>query len=233
MASADDPLANAYNIMGAQGLTDPNPYLEYTGQIPMAGFMGTPTDASGKPIQSYLQAMQGQGGGAGAPGATPGTTLNSPASGAQFPTGSPLWQGQQSGASPAAMQAMFSQLSPTIPGTNQTNPNYAPSMMAMMGGAGGGGAGAPVPAAAQPTGAPNQRQAYLDALSNPGPVTTPGAVMQPGATTGAAQPSVLQAFLAAHPQGGTSVSGKGGGGYSNQSFFNTLANLQAAKGAAA
>ena len=50
MASADDPLANAYNIMGAQGLTDPNPYLEYTGQIPMAGFMGTPTDASGKPI---------------------------------------------------------------------------------------------------------------------------------------------------------------------------------------
>jgi len=71
------------------------------------------------------------------------------------------------------------------------------------------------------------RQAYLNALANPGKVTTPGAVMQPGARpTGAPQPSVLNAFLAAHPSGGTQIPG----GYGNQGFFSTLQNLQAQKG---
>jgi hypothetical protein len=74
------------------------------------------------------------------------------------------------------------------------------------------------------------RQAYLQALANPGKVTTPGAAMQPGsAQTGAPQPSVLAAFLAAHPQGGST----GAGGYNNATFFNTLNQLQAAKGATA
>ena len=121
MASADDPLANAYNIMGAQGLTDPNPYLEYTGQIPMAGFIGSrPTPRA---IRSRAISKRGRGGRrAGAPAATPGTTLNSPASGAQFPTGSPLDQRQQSGASPAGCRRFQPDVTDD-PRTNQTNPN--------------------------------------------------------------------------------------------------------------
>ena len=60
----------------------------------------------------------------------------------------------------------------------------------------------------------DMRQAYLDALSNPGKVTTPGAQMLPGTSpTGPqSQPSVLAQFLQQHPGGGTT----GGGGYSNQ-----------------
>ena len=68
------------------------------------------------------------------------------------------------------------------------------------------------------------RQAYLDALSNPGKVTTPGAQMLPGTSpTGPqSQPSVLAQFLQQHPGGGTT----GGGGYSNQGFFSTLNALK-------
>ena len=60
----------------------------------------------------------------------------------------------------------------------------------------------------------DMRQAYLDALSNPGKVTTPGAQMLPGTSpTGPqSQPSVLAQFLQQHPGGGTT----GGGGYTNQ-----------------
>ena len=72
------------------------------------------------------------------------------------------------------------------------------------------------------------RQAYLDALSNPGKVTTPGAQMLPGTTpTGpSSQPSVLAQFLSQHPEGGQT----GGGGYSNQSFFSTLNALKQGAG---
>ena len=70
----------------------------------------------------------------------------------------------------------------------------------------------------------DMRQAYLDALSNPGKVTTPGAQMLPGTSpTGPqSQPSVLAQFLQQHPGGGTT----GGGGYSNQGFFSTLNALK-------
>ena len=70
----------------------------------------------------------------------------------------------------------------------------------------------------------DMRQAYLDALSNPGKVNTPGAQMLPGTSpTGPqSQPSVLAQFLAQHPGGGTT----GAGGYSNQPFFATLNALK-------
>ena len=73
------------------------------------------------------------------------------------------------------------------------------------------------PAPAAPQNPIDMRQAYLDALSNPGKVTTPGAQMLPGTSpTGPqSQPSVLAQFLQQHPGGGTT----GGGGYSNQPFF--------------
>ena len=43
---------------GLMGLMGPNPYLEYTGKVPMAGFYGAPTDAMGNPIASFTQAQQ-------------------------------------------------------------------------------------------------------------------------------------------------------------------------------
>ena len=167
-----------------------NPYTAYNKMaLPFMGqYAGTPTDAHGNPIQSYQDAAAAA---AAAPAPTLGTTLNSsPSSGAQFPTGSPLDQMQKSGASPAQMQAAFSQMSPTING--QTNPNYAPSMMAMMGIGGGGGAAAQ-PAAAQPA-APDMNAAYLAALANPGHVSTPGATV-PQSAPPSAQSGVLQQFL--------------------------------------
>jgi hypothetical protein len=66
------------------------------------------------------------------------------------------------------------------------------------------------------------RQAYLDALANPGHVTTPGATIQPSQPVGS--PSVMDAFLAQNKGGG----GSGAGGYSNQGFFDTLNKLRSA-----
>ena len=54
----NDPFADAMNTSGYAGLIGPNPYLEYTGQIPMAGYRGAPTDAMGNPIASFGQAQQ-------------------------------------------------------------------------------------------------------------------------------------------------------------------------------
>lgn len=80
-----------------------------------------------------------------------------------------------------------------------------------------------------PTNPIDMRQAYLDALSNPGKVNTPGAQMLPGTTpTGPLQsnPSVLQTFLA------NNQASTGAGGYSNAPFFQTLNALQAQKAGA-
>jgi hypothetical protein len=212
MASSGDPMADIMNVQGYAGLVGSNPYLQYQGQIPMAGYYGTPTDATGKPIQSYLNALAQQ--------PTPGTTLNTPppAPVAQLPpaTSSPIMLGSSSGVGPGGIGAG----SPNTVGASlpiaPTGPNYTQLQQPQS-----------QSAAAQPQG-PDMRQAYLNALANPGPTPSYGAVMQPGsAQTGAPQPSVLNAFLAAHPSGGTSVPG----GYSNTGFFNTLNQLQAQKGA--
>jgi hypothetical protein len=218
-----DPLADAYNLMGAQGLTNPNPYLEFTGQIPMAGYQGAPTDAAGNPIQSFLQAQaQHDAWNAAnpAPAATPGTTLNSAPPQQQLQR---VYLGQGTGGAAGGENAMGS----GGPTGGQLVYGYA---MVPQQGIHPQQAAAP----AAPQNPIDMRQAYLTALANPGKPAQPGAVMQPGATpTGGVQPSVLAAFLAAHPQGGTSVPGKGGGGYSNTGFFDTLNQLQAQKGAAA
>jgi hypothetical protein len=228
-----DPLADAYNLMGAQGLTNPNPYLEYTGQIPMAGYMGTPTDASGNPIASFGQAQQAHDAWNAANPAptTPGTTLNSGPSGqwgAMYPGGPTIWQG---GGGPQGHYVQTSAGGQVTGGAANGGPTMQggqniPAQYQFMPNAPQQQAAAP----AAPQNPIDMRQAYLTALANPGHVTTPGAVMQPGASaTGAPQPSVLQAFLSQHPGGGTAIPG----GYSNQSFFNTLNQLQAQKGASA
>ena len=205
----NDPFADAMNTSGYAGLIGPNPYLEYTGQIPMAGYRGAPTDAAGNPIASFTQAQQQHDAwnaanpAPAAPAA--GTTLNStpqpgviPFQHATMPDGMPYgqtslgrgvtgtsWQGPGGGTTPQQTQA------------------------------------APAPAAQQnPI---DMRQAYLDALSNPGKVTTPGASVPQASPLGS--PSVMNSFLAANPGGG----GAGAGGYNNSGFFNTLNKLRSAQ----
>jgi hypothetical protein len=222
MASGDDPLADYQNMLGLQGLTGPNPYLQFTGQIPMAGFYGAPTNASGQPIQSFTDTQNASNAWNAANPAPPaGVTLNS--SGPPGRTfGGALGVDQSRGLLPPgyygnqvgnADKGSFGGWTPAYSG----GPLQAPQQPTAQ-------------AAPAPTNPYNMRQAYLDALSNPGHVTTPGAVMLPGTSpTGPIgsnqQPSVLQAFLAQHPSGGTAIPG----GYSNKSFFNTLNQLQSAK----
>lgn len=226
-----DPLADAYNLMGAQGMMGPNPYLEYTGKIPMAGYRGTPTDAMGNPIQSFLDAQNQYNAWNAAnptPAASPqGTTLNTPPP--VHGVGG-LQQGQYDDKTglPAGQPMQFalaSQPNGMPQGWNQNSNNgglfitqpstpYHPQQQQ---------APAATPAPQNPI---DMRQAYLDALSNPGKVNTPGAQIYPGAQqTGAPQPSVLAQFL--NQQGGRT----GAGGYTNQPFFNTLNQLQSARGA--
>jgi hypothetical protein len=85
------------------------------------------------------------------------------------------------------------------------------------------------PAAPAPPAGPDMRQAYLDALANPGNPAMPGAAPPgPGqALTGAAQvPSVLQSFLASN------APRTGAGNFTNAPFFKTLQGLQPAPGGA-
>lgn len=233
---SSNPFTDYYQSLGLAGMNNPNPYLEFTGQIPLAGYQGAPTDAMGQPIQSYQPPA-------------PGTTLNSTPAAApapQRPQGMTDQQAlvlaqqlggsgvQGSGRGTTGGQGIMDVYNQLMAGQGQTDPNSAARIQYMMsggqgpppnpnaaGGAGTGAAGTPAPQAA------DARQAYLSALANPGPVTTPGAVMQPGATpTGSPPPSVLAHFLATQ-------SGKtGAGGYSNMPFFNTLNQLQAAKAGA-
>ena len=221
----NDPFADAMNTSGYAGLIGPNPYLEYTGQIPMAGYRGAPTDAAGNPIASFTQAQaQHDAWNAANPAPAPvaGTTLNSTPQPQHGVSG--LQPGQWDGSdglatgTPTSGVRMASQSNGMPQGWNQnsnnggifmtpqTQPGMTPQPQAPA-------------AAAAPTNPVDMRQAYLDALSNPGKVTTPGAQMLPGTSpTGPqSQPSVLAQFLAQHPGGGTT----GGGGYSNQGFLST------------
>jgi hypothetical protein len=257
LADSSDPLANFYNGLGLQAMTEANPYTPFQGAIPMAGFTGPATDASGNVIPSYAQAQQQNQQQQAAQ--TPGTTLNSTPGSSQSATPQDYIMNPQTGMmgpNPAAFQGGIDpSTGVTIQQAEQaTNRYYNPQQGSIVGGQqqgmyGGGGGGIvggammmPSPASmaapwanqqAAPAAAPtstgvDMRQAYLNALANPGKVTTPGAVMQPGAQqTGAPQPSVLQHFLASN-------AGKtGAGGFTNQPFFNTLASLQSQKGATA
>ena len=205
---ADDQ-TNPYTIAGMAAMMQPNKYIDpaYKDKpLPLPGFYGTPTDAQGNPIQSYLDAQsQHDAWNAANPAPAQGTTLNStpqpgviPFQHATMPDGMPYGQ---------------TNLGRGVTGTSWQGPGGAASPQAPQQSA---------PAAQQnPV---DMRQAYLDALSNPGKVTTPGAQMLPGTSpTGPqSQPSVLAQFLQQHPGGGTT----GGGGYSNQGFFSTLNALK-------
>ena len=69
----------------------------------------------------------------------------------------------------------------------------------------------------------DMRQAYLDALANPGHVETQGAAIPASQPLGS--PSVMASFLANNKGTGPAPAG---GGYSNQGFFDTLNKLRTA-----
>ena len=239
-------LADMMNTQGVAGLYGSNPYLQFTGQIPMAGYRGTPTDAAGNPIASFGQAQAAHDAWAAAnPAPAQGTTLNSApqssTSSGPYQPGSAqgqAWQAMM--AQPAAQQNMATAAASAASGGNTPGAYYAqgnsgfgsnqyananPPLVPFQQSQGQGQGQQPQQAApAASTNPVDMRQAYLDALSNPGKVNTPGAQMLPGTSpTGPqSQPSVLAQFLAQHPGGGTT----GGGGYSNQGFFNTLNALK-------
>ena len=232
-------LADMMNTQGVAGLYGSNPYLQFTGQIPMAGYRGTPTNAAGNPIASFGQAQAAHDAWAAAnPAPAQGTTLNStPQQGNPYDPSSAqgqAWTAMM--AQPAAVQNMQQAAASQARGGNTPGAYYAPGNSAAGSNQyaqqpmtpfgqgqqqGVGGSQAPT-APAAPQNPIDMRQAYLDALSNPGKVNTPGAQMLPGTSpTGPqSQPSVLAQFL------GNNQASTGGGGYNNTGFFNTLNALK-------
>ena len=209
---ADDQ-TNPYTIAGMAAMMQPNKYINPAFQnkpLPLPGFYGTPTDAQGNPIASFTQAQQAHDAwNAANPAPTApaqGTTLNStpqpgviPFQHATMPDGMPYGQ---------------TSLGRGVTGTSWQGP--------------GGGMAQQAPqqsAPATPQNPIDMRQAYLDALSNPGKVTTPGASVPQASPLGS--PSVMNSFLAANPGGGGA--GAGAGGYNNSGFFNTLNKLRSAQ----
>jgi hypothetical protein len=192
-----DNFANVTNAELLGGMYGPNPYSQFQGRMPFPGYVGTPTDALGRPIQQ-----------------APGTTLNqtqaqpqaaAPAAAPQQHWGMTSAGGQVTGGAAGGEGAG---MSGATGGTN------IPAQYGWLPGP-GPGQQPQAPAAPQsPGAAPGSLNTALAALSNPGPVTTPGATV-PQSTIGS-QPNVLQQFLA-NQKGGT-----GAANYSNQGFFNTL-----------
>lgn len=188
---------NKYSSFAGQSL---NPYMgQYYG-----GPTG-PTDAHGNPIGSYqtAQAAHDAWNAANpAPAApmAPSTTLNStpqpgviPFQHATMPDGMPYGQ---------------TNLGRGVTGTSWQGPGggQAPQQPA-------------APAAAPQTNPIDMGQAYLNALSNPGHVSTPGATV-PQAPSPSNQSGVLQQFLNNWQQGGGNT--QGAGNYNNAGFFNAL-----------
>ena len=244
---SDNPILD----MGLLGMMQPNPYIDpaYAGKpLALPGFRGVATNAMGQPIGAPPPA-QGTTLNTPGPGATAAPAGGQPTSGtfnygAMGSAGAPLqelmsnYQAAQSKLTPQQLydQAQTRQMD-TRNAQNIANLNMNRTAGGGMGAGNnvinggpdysspifsGSGAAAPAAAAAPaPTGT-DPRQAYLDALANPGPLTPVGAAVPASKPLGT--PSVLNAFMAAHPSGGT----KGAGGYDNSGFFSTLNNLKSA-----
>ena len=214
---------NPFTMMGMMQMMQPNKYINpaYKDKpLPIPGFLGTPTDAQGNPIQSFTDAQAAhdawQPPAAAAP--PPGTTtLNAAPS---FKPGSvqdPAWQARSN----PGPSAYYAQGSSGSLGGNQYDSARIPMTPFAQAPVGPGQRPGPAPAAAAPQNPIDMRQAYLTALSNPGKVTTPGATIQPSAPIG--QPNVLDAFLKNRQAGPAAPAA---GGYSNKPFFDTLSQLR-------
>lgn len=259
-SGSDNPILD----MGLLGMMQPNPYINpaYAGKpLKLPGFYTgsagdmPPTDASGKPIQSFVDANnaaqstfnQNQTPPAGT------TTLNAtgqqPAGGGSSLMNTPAmqqlsanYQAAQAAKSPQQLQtdaqndqmrqqmlqqqATMSQVQAgnggfgNMPGGAFNSGSYMPTQLPAA------PAAAPAAGGATPPSSPDMRQAYLDALAAPqgigGHVPISGAAVPASNPLGT--PSVLNAFMAAHPSGGA----KGAGNYDNSGFFSTLSNLKSA-----
>jgi hypothetical protein len=236
MASMADDQQNPFTMMGMMNMMQPNKYSlpQYKGGLQLQGFRGPATDARGNVIQSFADAQAQHDAWDKANPAAPaqGTTLNSVGAGLE-PAGSPARAMQNAGYGDWAM------LDPTLAasrqgamggegsvaatsGWNPVNPmsktGVAPGAAGATGTASGAGGTASGAGGTNPV---DMRQAYLDALANPGHVTTPGAAIPASQPVGS--PSVLDAFLSQNKG-----SSGGAGGYSNEGFFNTLNKLRSA-----
>jgi hypothetical protein len=235
---ADDQ-QNPFTMMGMMKMMQPNPYTQYKGLLPIPGYRGAPTDASGNPIQSFTDAQAAHD--AWQPPAQ-GTTLNTNPAAAPSPQLSGLsgaWPINPSGAAnqswlnSAQNPAMQARMNPG-PGayyaqgpsgfsSNQYENGRVPMTPFAQAPVGPSQQPAAAAAASTPSNPIDMRQAYLDALANPGKVTTQGATVPQAAPLG--QPSVLNSFLATHAPGPAAPAG---GGYSNAGFFDTLNKLRSA-----
>ena len=231
-------MADDHDIPAYPYMFDPsqfsNKYSTYAGKaLPWPSqYSGTPTDAHGNPIQSYLDTQKQHDAWAAAnpaPAVAPSTTLNSNA-GLEA-------QGSQARAMQDAGYGDWAMLDPMMAQANRPNPtagagsvgatkgwnpaNPASIYPTSAGGAAGGGAGGGggAAAAAAQTNPYDMNQAYLTALSNPGHVTTPGATVAQAAPP-SSQSGVLQQFL--QNWGGNS---KGAGNYDNSGFINSLRGM--------
>ena len=228
---ADDTANKAYPFM-----FDPsqykNQYSPYAGvALPfMGGYNGGqtgPTDAHGNPIQSYQTAQTAHDAWAAANPAqmAPSTSLNSNPS--LPPKGSPARAMYDAG------YGDWSQLDPSLGHSSIPQATGSDGMPAGQTNLGrgvtgtswqgpGGGQGMPQQQAA-PAAAPqnpyDMGQAYLQALQNPGHVSTPGATVAQAAPP-SNQSGVLQQFM--QNWGGNS---KGAGNYDNSGFINSLRGM--------
>ena len=181
-------------------------------------YNGVPTNAMGQPIQSFLDWQKANPGGT-TLNSTPAMPQQAPATGNPAPVGTPL-----------NPMGDWSVLAPNLGMGAQTQANYANALglpgsayngysttanRAGTAGQGAATAGAAAQAAPQASPPPNNWQAALNALANPGNPVTPGATVP--LQTGS-QPSggVNQAFL--------QQAGAGQG--MNQNFLSALRAIQ-------
>ena len=188
-----------------------NKYSQYYGMpLPFMGQMaGAPTDAHGNPIQSYTDAQTAHdawNAANPAPAVAQGTTLNS----APQQQLQRTYLGQGTGGAAGGQNAMGSG------GPTAGQSAYGYTMAPQQGMAAQSQSQAPAAAPQNPV---NMSQAYLNALANPGKVTTPGATV-PQANLPSNQSGVLQQFLANWQNSGGNT--KGAGNYDNSGFYKAL-----------
>jgi hypothetical protein len=245
---ADD---NPFLDMGLLQMMQPNPFIDdaYKGKLSLPGFRGTATNYAGQPIGAPPPPPQGTTT-LNTPGPQAAPFNGTPAvPGQPYQVGSDF--GSAAGpvnellSNYAAAQSKLTPQQQLIQSQNAAirNRNLANLNTMNIGRASQGGFGNPnsagdiinagrleippvpsVASAAPANGAPaptgfDARQDYLDKLANPGNPPIVGANVPASSPLGV--PSVLSAFLAAHPSGGA----KGAGNYNNSGFFDTLNQL--------
>lgn len=203
-------MSNVDNVLAADNFYGPNPYSLYPNGPPMPGYVGTPTDAQGKPIVPPPGLTLNSAPPVAAPAAAPASVssdayIDRSSNGTRGSGGANVYGGGAGGQS--------NDLAPAL------TPGYNMALSQAQQAADPSGMGTGV-GPAQPTPQDPSMAYAIGLLSNPGHVTTPGATMAPAAAPGPSQPNAMTQFL-------SSQNAKtGAGGYTNQGFFDTLNALK-------